>query len=245
MKLLVVIPAHNEEAIIAKNLERVFEVFPPLLSAYDWRVVVAENGSSDTTVSRVQNLTTTYPRLELMSLTERGKGNAIRTAWGAQDADLFLFMDADLSAELSDIPRLLDALTEADLAIGSRSHKEARIRRSALRTIISHTYNAMARLALSLPIQDFQCGFKAVRQHVVRDLLPKTTHSGFFFDTELIALALHEDYHVAQVPITWTESGTGGRRSQIKLGRTSFELLSNLWELRGRIHRMRRHDLIQ
>ncbi len=245
MKLLVVIPAHNEEGVIAQNLERIFETFPRILSGYDWHVLVAENGSSDATVSRVQNLTTTYPRLELLSLSERGKGNAIRTAWMTREADLFAFMDADLSAELSDLPRLFEALSEADIAVGSRWHPDAVVQRSKTRAALSRAYNTIARLALALPAQDLQCGLKAVRQHVVRDLLSKTTHDGFFFDTELLALAHHEDYRVVEVPITWTESPTPGRQSKIKLGRTSWELLTNLWELRGRLHRLRKDDLVQ
>lgn len=245
VKVLIVIPAHNEEGVIVQNLERMFDMFPRILSAYDWHVLVAENGSSDATTSVVRNLLPTHPRLELLNLTSRGKGKAIRTAWTAREADLFAFMDADLSADLSDLPRLLEALSDADIAVGSRWYPGAIVERSKTRAALSFTYNTIARLTLSLPVQDFQCGFKAVRQHVVRDLLSKTTHDGFFFDTELLALAHHEDYRVIEIPITWTESPTPGRQSKVKLGSTAFELLHNLLELRGRLHRMRKNDLVQ
>lgn len=235
MNVLIVIPAHNEEAIIEQNLRRVFDVLPTILSPNEWRVLVAENGSTDQTASIVRSLLPCFPNLRLSSFDSAGKGHAIRTAWQEKEADVYAFMDADLSAELSHLPRLLEALHDADIAIGSRRHPQAKVSRSLKREILSRAYNAAARRLLHLPFLDLQCGFKAVRRHVVADLLPKTEHDGYFFDTELLALAHHEDYQIAEVPIAWQETLAPGRKSRVKLGRTSWELFRNILSLRTRI----------
>jgi glycosyltransferase involved in cell wall biosynthesis len=235
MNVAIVIPAHNEEAVIEPNLRRVFSTLPELLANDSFEIVVVENDSTDRTGEVVRRLTREFPNLRLMTTQARGKGQAIRSGWLQSDADAYAFMDADLSADLEHFPRLLDALADADVAIGSRRHPEAEVERSVARTVLSRAYNIIARASLGIPISDLQCGFKAVRRHVVLDLVPKTEHAGYFFDTELLALAHREDYRIVEVPIRWSETTTRGRTSRVNVPKTSWELFQNLWKLRRRL----------
>jgi glycosyltransferase involved in cell wall biosynthesis len=236
MKVAITIPAHNEEAVIEKNIRQVQSAFSVLLSDYDWQVIIAENTSTDNTASIIRNLLYEFPRLRLIQ-TQAGKGAAIMKAWEEFEADLYVFMDADLATDINAIKPLLLELTNHDVAIGSRHIRGSVVSRSVKRKLCSHIYNQIARTLLPIDVYDLQCGFKGVRHNVVKNILPSVKHRGFFFDTELLVLCKQEGYIIKELPIIWKEDDHSERSSRVNIWKTTKELLLCLHELRNRIKR--------
>jgi len=237
MRLLIAIPTHNEELVIETTIRSVAEAFPRLLSEHAWRVIVADNASTDRTRAIVESLRADHPWLSLWSTEEKGRGNALKQVWQSEPADAYLYMDADLATSLEDLPALVDALQDADLATGSRLVEAAATQRSWFRETVSRAYSAIVRRMIRVPVRDLQCGFKAIRHDASRATLPLTRHPGWFFDTELIALAHAKGFRVAEIPVRWKESRNDQRKSTVRVFRTATDNLWHLFHLRKRLRR--------
>lgn len=207
MKVVIVVPAHNEEEIIAKSVERIVS-FMARQHGYSWRVVVAENGSKDGTLEILRGLLAKYPKdiFSVKSLAFRSKSDAIKTAWLSEDADVYVHMDADLSTDIRHIPELLNGIREGyDLVIGSRPSAGAGNKRS-LRNFTSSGYNLLARMLFSVKVGDLQCGFKAVNRRTLEAIVKKTRYlSEGFMDTEILILAAQKNITVKEIPVRWRE----------------------------------------
>ncbi|MEK9131252.1 MAG: glycosyltransferase [Patescibacteria group bacterium] len=235
MKIVMVIPTLNEEQIIERTLQETLRVFAESLQDYDWKVVVADNGSTDTTVAVVQTLMATEPRLGLWTTTKKGKGKAVRGAWADHQAEVYAFMDADLSADLNDVPVLLEALTDADVAVGSRFHPASNRARSLRGEIVSRGYRTLRRLFVDLPVSDSQCGFKALRREAWERIKEDLIVDSWFFDTELLAFAHRAGLTIQEVPIRWTETRYPERQSKINVWASAKDSFKHLLDLRRRL----------
>lgn len=232
MRILIAVPAHNEELCLEKNLRRLFAVLPSLLAPHAWEIVVAENGSHDNTAQIVERLQAEEPHLHLLRRTEPGKGGAIKAAWTDQQADIYSFIDADLSPDPADVPKLLAALEDHDIAIASRRIAGTDVEQTLLRRAVSSAYNTVASACLRIPVRDLQCGLKFIRREAVEHLLPLVEDTSFFFDTELLAHAHARGYRIAEIPIRWRETPDPRRKSSLSLFRTGSRMARDLWRLR-------------
>jgi glycosyltransferase involved in cell wall biosynthesis len=201
-----VIPVHNERAVLEANVERV-HAFLSGQDSFSWAMVVAENASSDGTGALAEQLAGRLPQLRVRHLALPGRGRALREAWLASDATVVAYMDVDLSTDLAGLPGLVRPLLDgnADVAIGSRLVAGATTVRGPKREVISRGYNFLLHLALRTGFADAQCGFKAVRGAVAQALLPLVRDDGWFFDTEMLVLAERLGLRVLEVPVTWTD----------------------------------------
>jgi glycosyltransferase involved in cell wall biosynthesis len=201
-----VIPVYNERLVVERNVARVHE-FLSVQADFTWSIVVAENASSDGTGALADDIAARLPAVRVTHLAEPGRGRALRDAWLASDATVVAYMDADLSTDLEAFPRLVEPVLTgtADIAIGSRLIPGAVTVRGPKRELISRAYNGVLHAALRTGFADAQCGFKAARAGVVRELLPYVVDDGWFFDTELLVLAERLGLRVQEVPVTWTD----------------------------------------
>jgi putative flippase GtrA len=174
---------------------------------FSWQIVIADNASTDRTLEIAHRLAGELDHVTAMHLPERGRGRALRAAWSAGDALVLCYMDIDLSTDLKALLPLLAPLLSghSDLAIGTRLGRGARVTRSPKRELISRAYNAILKLALGARFSDAQCGFKAIRADVARELLPRVRDEEWFFDTELLVLAQREGLRIHEVPVDWVE----------------------------------------
>ena len=235
-RILLTVPAWNEAEIIAESLRRLHGACGRLLDGHDWQIEVAENGSTDMTSDIVAGLMKDLGQISLRHCKERGKGLAIRESWLAGEGayDLFLFMDADLSTDLTALPGLVRPLltNEADLVCGSRLVSGSIVHRSLLRQALTHTYSTWQQIVLGLPVRDAQCGFKAASARVVTDIVPRLTESQYLFDTELLALTAARDYRVHELPVEWRESM---RRSHVRPFQDGWAFITGVRNIRDRI----------
>ena len=226
----IVVPVHNEAATLEANVEALL-AWLDKHAGFTWRVVVAENGSWDGTADIARRLA----GVEVMERAAAGRGGALRAAWLASDARVVAYMDVDLSTNLDAFAALVAPVLngEADLAIGTRLAPAARVRRCLRREVLSRGYNALARALCGARFSDAQCGFKALRADVARELVPQVADDGWFFDTELLLRAQRAGHRIAEVPAEWVED----LDSRVRIVPTVIADLRGLWRLRERPRR--------
>jgi putative flippase GtrA len=225
----VVIPVHNEEAQLADSVRIVVEHLDTL--PWSWQVTIADNASTDGTAVIAHRLARDVPGVHVLHLTEKGRGRALQQAWGRSAAEVLVYMDVDLSTDLRALLPLVAPLVSghSDVAIGSRLAPTSRVRRGLKRELISRGYNRLLRWTLRARFSDAQCGFKAIRRDVARQLLPRVEDTGWFFDTELLMLAQRDGRRVHEVPVDWVDDPD----SRVDVVRTAVEDLRGILRLGG------------
>ena len=227
----IVIPVLNEEAALALSVGRLRDFLSDRMSGYRWRVVVADNGSTDATPEIGRRLSAEDDRVAYIRIEQRGRGRALDRAWRESGADIVAYMDVDLSTGLGALPALVGEVRSGrcDVAVGSRLRPGSRvIGRSPLRELTSRGYSALFRLMFLTGFRDAQCGFKAASRRVADEVVPLVLDRGWFFDTEMLILAEKNGYRVREIPVTWTDDPD----SRVRIVATAWADLKGLLRLR-------------
>lgn len=230
------LPAYNEETLLESNALRLLDYCRQTDLSVTWKIIIIVNGSSDNTESIARRLADRYPtEIGTRIYPEPGRGQALLSAWGASQADIFAYMDCDLAVGLEALPLLISPLAEksASVSIGSRFLPESRVSRSWRREIISRLYNQFVRLLLGNSVRDLQCGFKALRSSAFKTLKPLLRDSYWLLDTELLVWAERLGLPIAEVPVNWQETRFKKRASKVRVLRDARAVLGRLLVLRG------------
>ena len=230
------VPVYNEaeglEASITTLRRYLDESFP-----FRTLVTIADNGSTDGTALIARRLAAVLDGVQALTLSRKGRGYALRTAWSASEAEVVAYMDVDLSTSLSALLPLIGSVLSgySDLAVGTRLARGSRVVRGPKRELISRAYGHIVRLSLRSRITDFQCGFKAIRRDRALQILPLVEDDGWFFDTELLVTAERLGVRVAETPVDWTDDPD----SSVDIVATAAEDLRGVWRLARGPHRER------
>lgn len=240
-----VLPVYNEEAILARSVGRV-AAWCRAHPAHDWRIVIADNASTDATDAIARALAAPRPAapgggagtqppgppVVALRVPVQGRGYALKRAWLTSPAEVLAYMDVDLSTDLDHLPALVDpvAAGDLDLTYGTRRDPRADVERRWRREVLSRGYLALLHRATGLRATDAQCGFKAIRREVAHALLGRVHDGGWFFDSELLLLAERDGYRLGEVPVRWVED----RDSRVRILPTVREDLRGAWRLRRR-----------
>jgi dolichyl-phosphate beta-glucosyltransferase len=225
--LTIVLPAYNEEARLGPALDELFGYLKrhgehgrdgaPGAAALPEvvRVLLVDDGSTDGTAALVRGRPEAVtprgavdPALTLISVPHCGKGAAVRAGMLAADSDLVLFADADMATPPDQIPILVAALADHDLALGSRiqpNGSDMRASQPIYRRMLGRAFHALASAWAVGPVRDTQCGFKGFTREAGRDLFEQQKITSIVFDVELIYLARRRGYRIAIVPIRWAD----------------------------------------
>ena len=224
-----VIPCYNEERTLAASVEKLHAWADEHLP-YKWRIVVADNASTDGTLAVAKQLAERFPdEVGYIHLDQKGRGRALKKAWLESAADAMCYMDVDLSTDLAMITPLLAGVLDegCDIAYGSRVSKGSDIERSFKREINSRGYIAVIKLLFWTKFADAQCGFKAISREAAQQLLPAVEDGEWFFDTELMIIAEKGGWRLKEVPVRWVEdpdTRVKFPQDMIKMGRKLLRL---------------------
>ncbi|MFQ5640412.1 MAG: dolichyl-phosphate beta-glucosyltransferase [bacterium] len=225
----VVIPVYNEEKVLAKSVAALSD-FLNKRCCYDWRIVIADNASIDSTLDVAMALVEQYPRVAYKRIPYKGRGRALRATWLGSQADIVSYMDVDLSTDLNGFLPMIDAIASghADIVCGSRYKKGAKVTRGLKREILSRGYIRLIKFFFHCSFTDSQCGFKAVSRQAVQTLVPLIENQGWFFDAELLLLADHHGFRVFEIPVKWIDDPD----SRVKILQTVSEHFMGLLRMR-------------
>ncbi len=228
--LSIIIPSFNEEKRLGPRLGPVLEF---LRSHYsDFELIIVDDGSSDATALTVSAAIAKEPRSRLISYhPNRGKGYAVRTGVLASRGDPVLFMDADLSTPLSEIPNIIKALSVADIVIGSRGQAKSQIKKRPplFRRLSSSVFDQIKYALVGLRrFKDTQCGFKIFRGPVARQLFAKSQIDRFMFDVEILYLAEKSGLVIREMPVTWADVPD----SHVHFWEGVVNMFRDLWRIR-------------
>ncbi|MDX6665626.1 MAG: hypothetical protein QOG68_1832, partial [Solirubrobacteraceae bacterium] len=187
---------------------------------FGWRIVLADNASTDATPQIAARLARELPSVAVRHLDAKGRGRALRAAWSESTARVVCYMDVDLSTDLRALLPLVAPLLSghSDIAIGTRLANGSRVVRGPKRELISRAYNRILHATLRARFSDAQCGFKAVSARALAELLPEVRDDGWFFDTELLVLAQRHGMRIHEVPVDWVDDPD----SRVALVRTAM-----------------------
>jgi len=215
-EISIVIPTYNEEKRgIKKNLNTVVDFLER--EGYEYEIIVADDGSTDNTVARVEEFARGKERVKILKLSHRGKGATVRDGMLASQGKYILFSDADLATPIEELKRLLNWIKESyDIAVASREGVGARRENEPYyRHFLGRGFNFLVKLIALRGIEDTQCGFKLFKAAVAKDILSRLKIYGKgeteeltqpylgAFDVELLFLAKKLGYKIKEVPVTW------------------------------------------
>ncbi len=212
--LSLVIPAYNE----ASRLPRAMMALGKFAREYGrtLEVIIVVEPSSDGTLEIAGKLAAQQAEsancFEIVGNREhRGKGFAVRTGMLRARGEIVFYMDADLSVPLAEVNAFLEYFEghpEIDALAGNRQHPEARITlaQSWFRRSMGQTFNRLLGLLALTEIRDTQCGFKAFRREVAREIFQRQRLDGFAFDVEVLALAQKLGFKAVDRPVEWINS---------------------------------------
>ena len=206
----IVVPTYNEKDNIEHLLEELFDLKIPNLT-----VLIIDDNSPDGTAEIVRQLQSKYASLELV-IREKKAGLGRAYIHGFQyaldhGADAIVQMDADLSHDPRDVPKLLRALDTRDLAIGSRYCNGISVVNWPLkRLLLSIGANTYAGLITGLPFNDATGGFKAWRAQTLRDIaIGSVDADGYGFQVITTYRTHRLKKRITEVPIIFTERREG------------------------------------
>lgn len=211
-RVLVTIPVWNEERYLDSCVRRLRQALSP--TPWDWRIAIAEDGSTDGTRGVLARLKLEFPDLIVASNpTKLGRGLALRRLWAGRSEDVFVFADADMASGADAVIAAVQSVLDGNPVVtGSRYADGAVVHRPPVRSLVSLGYNRLARLVFRENVRDHQCGLKAFSREAVAALLPITREDSWFWDTEVLVLAARSGLGVTEVPIRWTEPRTDRTR---------------------------------
>jgi len=173
----------------------------------DFRIIIAEDGSTDGTDIIAQELERMYTQVtHLHSPQKLGKGLALKRAFNKVEGDIYAFIDCDLATNMKFFPQLINSIRKGnDLALGSRYMDGAEADRSVLRDLSSRVYNKLIRMLFKDNVFDHQIGFKAFSNRLIKDILNECNSTGWFWDTEILIRSIYNNYKIVEFPVEWKE----------------------------------------
>ena len=225
--LIIAIPAYNEDEILEENTIKLYDFCKKNINPkqYNWKIIISDNNSQDKTLEIAKKLSEKYKQVEYVHQTDRPKSLSLKNTFLKFDADLYMYMDADLSTDINHIPEFLKAIGNKDIVIGRRLVEK----RSLKREIISKGLRLILKIFFYSNIKDFQCGFKIINKKTRDNIIPKmkALEHGFI-DTEMILVALKKKYEIKEISVKWKDD----RESKIQMVKDIMDTSKNILRIK-------------
>ena len=229
MKILIISPTYNEVKNIQSLVEQIFKLDP------SYHLLVIDDNSPDGTAGKVKELKSVFDNLHLEERPKKaGLGTAYKFGfnWALKNGyDAVVQMDADLSHDPNDVPRLISQLKHHDLIIGSRYVEGVSVVNWPIRRLIlSYGANIYSSFITGMPINDGTGGFKAWSSSILQRIeLKKVKSQGYSFQIEMNFRAWRLGARIKEEPIIFVDRTIG----ESKMSKTiMYEAIWMVWRLR-------------
>ncbi len=229
MKTLIISPTYNERKNIESLVEQIFQLDP------SYHLLIIDDNSPDGTAKKVQELQNDFNNLHLeIRPNKAGLGTAYLYGfkWAlSKGYDSVVQIDADLSHDPNDIPRLVSNLSHSDLVIGSRYVEGVSVVNWPIRRLIlSYGANFYSRIITGMPINDGTGGFKAWSSALLGKIkLEQVKSQGYSFQIEMNFRAWRLDARIKEEPIIFVDRTIGESKMSTTI---MYEAIWMVWRLR-------------
>ena len=229
MKTLVITPTYNERKNIKNFIEKIFNAGAEL------HLLVIDDNSPDKTSDLVNDMKTSYPNIFLIKRPKKlGLGTAYIEGfkWAiSKDYDYAIQMDADLSHDPMDIPKLIHNLKRYDLVIGSRYIQGVSVVNWPIRRLLlSYGANLYSKIITGMPIKDSTGGYKAWRVELLKKInFNKVKSQGYSFQIEMNFRAWRLDASIIEDSIIFVDRTIGESKMSKSI---MYEAIWMVWRLR-------------
>jgi len=227
---VILIPTYNEKENIATVIDKLNAL------NLDLDILVIDDSSPDGTAQIVKELQKNNKRLFIIERPGKlGLGTAYVKGfhWALEKGYQYVLeMDADLSHNPDDVPRLIEACKNgADLAIGSRYSEGVNVVNWPIkRLLLSYGANKYTRIVTGMPVKDTTAGFKCFNQEVLKAIdLSKVKSSGYSFQIEMNFRAWKKGFKITEVPIIFIERSEGCSKMSKSI---VYEAVFMVWKLK-------------
>lgn len=230
--IFIIIPTYNER----ENIERLVKEILNLNK--DFRIIAIDDNSPDGTGEILDRLAQEYSQFKVIHRPgKQGLGTAYLDGFRLalkEKADFIFEMDADFSHEPAYLPKMLEAIKDCDLVIGSRYIRRGGIENwNFRRRFLSRLANLYVKLITGLPLSDSTSGFKCFRREVLETInLNKINSEGYAFQIEMNYLVWSKGYRIKELPIVFSERRLGKSKLSRKI---IWEAVWLVWKLRFRL----------
>lgn len=216
----IVIPTYNER----ENIKGFIDGIKRALGRVLYEILVVDDESPDGTSEMIARKN---PRIHLLSHPQpRDLGRSILMGVEAVRGDVIIGMDGDGNHDPRYIPRLLDALQNADLVVGSRFVRPDRftseeswlhfVQPATIRGVFSFLFNAILKYCFGFPIWDNTSGFYAIRRKTLQSLNPPSIYYGYGeYHLRLVYKAMQRRLRIVEVPVIYLPRLHGQSKSRL------------------------------
>ena len=222
----IIIPGYNESHRVESTINSVECIMDSLGRQYE--ILVVDDGSTDDTVAALEGMVSgkKHRRLRFVSYADGpSRRENLAKSFRLLKGDYVMLLDMDLSMDPAYIKDMIQWIEQGyDLVLGSRYHKDSKVKRHPTRFLVSKLYNATIRVLFNTGFKDNICGFKAFRKDAILRLvgeagIDKTGRRGVFWDTEIVIRAIWDKLKIKEIPISWKEAKSSSLtfRREIKM----------------------------
>jgi dolichyl-phosphate beta-glucosyltransferase len=237
--LSVIIPAHNEEAVIEKTVNKI--LYYLRVQDFSSEIIVVDDGSSDKTGQIINQINHNFPHVRLLSNGKcSGKGGAVKKGILNSSGKYILVTDADYTYPIELLNPFLNKLESGTYvaAIGNRRDCRTVFTLTAKaihyinsRNIISRIFNYIVNFFVMGDVSDTQCGFKCYKSDFIKQIIEKMRVSNFAYDVEMLFLIKKYGGHFCQLPVFYNYMDED---SSVHLFRDSIKMFLSLMSIKIR-----------
>jgi len=219
----VVVPVHNEAALLEANTRALAEYLSGSLDGYE--ILLVENGSLDETPEKARGLAEGSGVIRVLELGEASLGGALKAGIDGARYDRVVYFPMDLSVELAFIPESVRLLDAYDVVVGSKRSIPHMDGRPLARRLLSVGYHRLVRCLFGTGLTDTTC-VKAIRRSRVRHLVAEVPPASSVFETELLVAAEREGLRIKELPVAVRDGRPSRQPLHVKVASKLRDLVS-------------------
>jgi glycosyltransferase involved in cell wall biosynthesis len=226
-EISLIVPTRNEERIAEKNLKLLYEYLSANKTFDDFEILVCDY-SNDKTIEIVKSLSKKYPQIKYVPVKKKGIGIGMRIGMQSAKYDALMVYPIDMSWGIECIQNSFLALSDNNVVLGSRGHRDSIVNRPLKRRIFSKLYNLLVNLFFKLHIKDTQCTI-ALRKTDLDSFIDKLVSDGAFFQTELLIYAKRQNLDIVEIPVVVNDTRTDSSINPVRDGFMMFKEIIKIY----------------